>query len=152
MRYAWTILTMMFMITALLACQPAEGSTLPQNPVAQTNSPGSLPESSATQSSETTLPTEVPNMTPATPPDEASAKMVMLVAQHLAKNLGITADQIVLSEVKPVVWRDAGLGCPKPGVDYIQVQTPGYNIRLETGGKTYNYHTDATKRFVLCGR
>ena len=92
-------------------------------------------------------------MIPVTPPDEASAKMVVLVAlvkQHLAQRLSIAIDQIMLSDIKPVVWRDAGLGCPKPGIDYIQVETPGYNILLEAGGKTYTYHTDETKRFVQC--
>jgi len=91
-------------------------------------------------------------MTPVTPPNEATSKMVTLVIQHLAKKLGIGADQVNISDVKPVIWRDAGLGCPKPGVDYIQMETPGFNIRLEAGGQTYNYHTDQTKRFVLCNK
>ena len=91
-------------------------------------------------------------MTPVTPPDEASGKMVSLVKGHLAQRLNIAVDQIVVSDIKPVVWRDAGLGCPKPGVDYIQVETPGYNILLGAGGKTYTYHTDATKRFVQCNQ
>ena len=89
-------------------------------------------------------------MTPITPPDEASAKLVSLVKEHLAKQLQIPADQIVLSDVKSVVWRDAGLGCPKPGVDYIQMEIPGYNILLEANGQTYTYHTDTSKRFVSC--
>ena len=89
-------------------------------------------------------------MTPVTPPNEAAASLVSLVKQHLSKQLNIAVDQILLSDIKPVVWRDAGLGCPKPGVDYIQVKTPGYNILLEASGQTYIYHTDETKRFVPC--
>lgn len=91
-------------------------------------------------------------MTPAVPPDETAEKMVTLVKQHLAQKLSITVDQILLSDVKSVVWRDAGLGCPKPGIDYIQVETPGYNILLQAGGKTFSYHTDETKRFVQCNK
>lgn len=91
-------------------------------------------------------------MTPTTPPDETAKKMVAMVKQHLAQRLGITIDQIVLSDVKSVVWRDASLGCPKPAIDYIPRETPGYNIALEAGGQTYQYHTDAGKRFVLCKR
>jgi hypothetical protein len=151
MRYVWTILMMIFLTAALLACQPAGSSTMiPQEPVVQTDSPGTLPAGSATQTSTPILPTEDTDMTPVTSPDEASEKMVTLVKQNLAQRLGIPADQIVLSDVKPVVWRDAGLGCPKPSVDYIQVETPGYNIFLQAGGKTYNYHTDETRRFVAC--
>ena len=91
-------------------------------------------------------------MTPATPPAEASEKMVSLVTEHLAQRLNIAVDQIVVADIKPVVWRDAGLGCPKPGVDYIRMETPGYTILLSAGGKTYSYHTDATKRFVQCNQ
>jgi hypothetical protein len=87
--------------------------------------------------------------TPITP-DASAENLVTLVKQHLAQTLNIPADQITLSEVQPVVWRDAGLGCPKPGVDYIQVETPGYRIVLEAQGQIYNYHTDQSKRFVPC--
>lgn len=151
MRLVLTIFMLIFLTMALLACQANNSTgTVPQEPPALTQSPGSLPENSETPSSSPTLPQEDINMTPVTPPDEAAEKMVTLVKQHLAQKLSITAEQIVLSNVKPVVWRDAGLGCPKPGVDYIQVETPGYNILLEAGGKTYTYHTDKTKRFVQC--
>ena len=91
-------------------------------------------------------------MPPITPPDEAAERMVTLVKQHLAQRLSIAIDQIVLSDIKSVVWRDASLGCPKPAIDYFRVETPGYRIVLETGGQTYNYHTDQVKRFVTCNR
>jgi hypothetical protein len=78
--------------------------------------------------------------------------MVALVKEHLAQRLRITVDQIVLEEIKPIKWRDASLGCPKPGVDYIQRETPGYNILLQAGGSTYSYHTDQSKRFVQCNK
>ncbi|HKV00673.1 MAG TPA: hypothetical protein VJQ26_01035, partial [Ktedonobacteraceae bacterium] len=132
----------------LLGCQ----ASVPQEPAVQTDAPKSLPEGNATPAFTPTLPQEDPEMTPVTPQDEASGKMVSLVKGHLAQRLNIDVDQIVVSDIKPVVWRDAGLGCPKPGVDYIQVETPGYNILLSAGGKTYSYHTDATKRFVQCNQ
>jgi hypothetical protein len=153
MKYVRMILLMISLTTALLACQAAEPSTaIPQESMTRTDSPGAPPESGATQALTPTLPQEDTAMTPVTPPDEASEKMVALVKGHLAQKLGIALDQIVLSDIKPVVWRDAGLGCPKPGIDYIQVETPGYNILLETGGNSYRYHTDQTKRFVQCNR
>jgi hypothetical protein len=145
------ILIMSFLSTALLACQAAGPSMpVPQPPLTQTDSPGSLPESSATQAMTPTLPQEDTDMVPVTPPDEAAEKMVTLVKQHLAQKLSIAIDQIVLSDIRPVLWRDAGLGCPKPGIDYIRVETPGYNISLDAGGRTYTYHTDEIKRFVQC--
>lgn len=83
-------------------------------------------------------------------PDATAQKMVTLAKERLAQKLGISVGQIALSEVKPVQWRDASLGCPKPGIDYIRAETPGYGVLLETGGKTYNYHTDEVNRVILC--
>ena len=151
MRYIWMSLIMMFLAIALAACQSAASpaQVLPETQ-AETAMPGSLPQNSVAQTP--TFPQEDTVMTPATPPDEAAEKMVALVKGHLAQRLNIAADQIVLSDVKAVIWRDASLGCPKPGVDYIQMETPGYTIFLEANGKTYNYHTDEIKRFVLCNQ
>jgi hypothetical protein len=129
MRSVRTILILMFLTTTLVACQGTESFTPAP-----------------------TLPHEATDMTPVTPPDETAEKMVTLVREHLAQRLSITVDQIVLSDIKPVVWRDAGLGCPKPGIDYIQMETPGYNILLQAGESTYNYHTDQSKRFVQCNK
>ena len=85
-------------------------------------------------------------------PDATAQKMVTLAKNHLAQRLRIAVEQIALFEVKSVQWPDAGLGCPKPGVDYIRMETAGYKILLETGGKTYNYHTDKLNRVVMCNR
>jgi hypothetical protein len=153
MKYVRMILLLLFLTTALLDCQAAEPSSpARQEPVTQTDSPGALPKSSVTQALTPTLFQENITMVPVTPPDEASEKMVDLVKGHLAQRLNIAVDQLVLLDIKPVVWRDAGLGCPKPGVDYIQIETPGYNILLKAGENTYRYHTDQTKRFVQCNR
>ena len=90
---------------------------------------------------------------PPTPlPDAAAEKLVTLVKQNLAQRLHIAIDQIVLLEIKSVVWRDASLGCPKPAIDYLPMETAGYRIILQAGEQTYNYHTDAGKRFVLCNK
>lgn len=150
MRYFPRILIFLFLAGALAACQT--GTSLTRPPAPATNTLGSLPASDATQTPVPTFPQEVTDMTPVTPPDETAEKMVALVKEHLAQRLSIAVDQIVLVEIKPVRWRDASLGCPKPGIDYIQVETPGYNILLQAGGNTYNYHTDETKRFVQCNQ
>jgi hypothetical protein len=138
MRYVYTILTLFFLMTSLLACQSAELST------SVSGVPSPQTESTSTQ--------EEITMVTVTPPDAASEKLVLLVKGHLAQRLGIAEDGIVLSDVRPVMWRDASLGCPKPAIDYIPMETPGYKIVLEANEQTYNYHTDADRRFVLCNR
>ncbi len=85
-----------------------------------------------------------------TPADKDLQYLIAKAKEDLAKRLSTSVDEIKLLEAKAVVWRDASLGCPKPGIDYIQVETGGYNVLLETGGKTYNYHTNKTNRIILC--
>jgi hypothetical protein len=91
-------------------------------------------------------------MTPSQPTSTASGieNLVEIAKEDLAKRLSISVVEINLVEAKVVVWRDASLGCPKPGIDYIHVETPGYSVLLETGGKIYNYHTNETNRIILC--
>ena len=151
MRKFW-ILSMMAILTGiLLACQSVTPSAAPvESAIPQVNTPENLPESSGTQELVSTSTLEDTEMSAPITPDASANQVVNLVKQHLARQLGISVDQITLSDIKPVVWRDAGLGCPKPGVDYIQVETPGYRIVLEAQGQTYNYHTDETQRFVPC--
>jgi hypothetical protein len=49
-------------------------------------------------------------------------------------------------------WRDSSLGCPKPGMNYLQVITPGYKIILESQSKRYEYHSDTNRRVVRCDK
>ena len=147
MKFIWVHLMILSLIPGLLACQ-ADVSPATGTMEIETNAP--QPKGSVTQTSIPTSIPEEPDMTPDTPVDASAEKMIELVRSHLAEKVGMATEQILLSEVKAVVWRDASLGCPKPAVDYIQVETPGYRIVLEAGGNTYNYHTDQDKRFVLC--
>jgi len=148
-------------ILLLAACQPAalaqpgtdSGSPIP----AATDLSSAAPIAVGTPAAPTsTALTAEPAQegTPAsimeTPPAPNQEAMVRLSVENLRKNLNVPSDQITVFEVTAVTWRDASLGCPKPGVDYIRVETPGFNIVLEAGGKTYNYHTDTTQRLIQC--
>ena len=82
-------------------------------------------------------------------PPEAQP-FVELSIQSLVRKFNIPAERIFVVRAEAVTWRDASLGCPKPGIDYIRVETPGYNILLEADGVTYNYHTDLKNRVVQC--
>lgn len=77
-------------------------------------------------------------------------KMIDLSIENLTRKINVDVEKITVVKVTKVLWNDASLGCPKPGVDYIRVETPGYSIILESDGKTYEYHTDEIKRVTLC--
>jgi hypothetical protein len=67
-----------------------------------------------------------------------------------AAHLGLTAADLRLERVEAREWSDASLGCPRQGVLYAQVVTPGYLVIISGGGKQLEYHTDARGRAVLC--
>ena len=87
-----------------------------------------------------------------TPPLALGGTAGALVEQakaDLVERTGVTEDQITLSHIEAVEWRDSSLGCPQPGMNYLMVITPGYLIRLETDGTVYEYHT-SRNHVVLC--
>lgn len=68
----------------------------------------------------------------------------------LAGRLSIDPAEIRVVETRSVVWPDASLGCPRPGMVYPQVQTDGVLIRLEADGVTYSYHGGGGRSPFLC--
>jgi hypothetical protein len=86
------------------------------------------------------------------PSPAAQQKMVDLSRENLSQMLKISIDQIVTVKVESAIWPDASLGCPKKGVAYIQVLTPGFLVRLEAEGEQYLYHTDESEAVILCMR
>jgi hypothetical protein len=68
----------------------------------------------------------------------------------LARRRAIAPEAIVVVEVRDVVWPDAGLGCPRPGMAYKQVPVDGLLIRLESGGQLFEYHSGGGKPPFLC--
>jgi hypothetical protein len=67
-----------------------------------------------------------------------------------AAHLGVGRDVLRVTQVEPHQWPDASLGCPRPGILYSQVVTPGYLVIVNGSDKQLEYHTDARARVVLC--
>ena len=74
-----------------------------------------------------------------------------LAMNDLAQRLGVAKSAITLVKIEAVEWPDASLGCPRPGMMYAQVITPGYLVVLRASGRNYEYHTSMT-RAVACER
>jgi len=82
-----------------------------------------------------------------TPPVE---KFVDLAKQDLASRLGIDPDRIKMVKSEEMLWLNAALGCPRPGVFYAQGRVPGFQIWLDLEGTEYIYNTDFNGTVVLC--
>lgn len=118
----------------------------PQRPLETAN----VPETQAIPISPTEG--EVTQMTPSlpTPADPGLQSLIEKAKEDLAQRLSISPTQINLMEMTEVEWSDSGLGCPQPGMDYLQVITPGYLILLEVNAQTYEYHSNRDTYFVYC--
>lgn len=91
-------------------------------------------------------------MTPAlpTPSEAGSQSLIEKAKEDLAQRLSISPIQINLLEMTEVEWSDSSLGCPQPGMDYLQVITPGYLILLEVDAQTYEYHSNKDHYVLYC--
>jgi hypothetical protein len=67
-----------------------------------------------------------------------------------ASHLGVSTRDLQVVRVEARQWGDSSLGCPKPGLMYSQIVTPGYLIVISGAGKQLEYHSDTRGRVVLC--
>jgi hypothetical protein len=115
-----------------------------------------IPLSAVTEPTSTSAPVSPtqgePQMTPSllTPNDAGLQNLINKAITDLAKRLSIPAVEITVLEATPVVWPDASLGCPQPGMAYTQVPEDGLLIRLQAGGQVYEYHSGGIRDPFLC--
>jgi hypothetical protein len=95
-------------------------------------------------------PTDLAGAVGAPTPDAQGQAMFELAKQDLAKLIQADPASIKLMSITPVEWNDSSLGCAKPGINYMQVITPGYLMRLDANGSSYEYHTDTRATVVQC--
>ncbi len=78
-----------------------------------------------------------------------AARLSELARRDLASRLQVPVEKVKTISLRPHTWPDASLGCPKPDMSYAQMETKGFVIELEAGGKKYRYHSDM-QRLVPC--
>lgn len=108
--------------------------------------PSDLTPATGENSMATRPPSDQPLATPHPVPERTLATLV----RNLSRLADVPIDEIDLTAAEPMVWPDAGLGCPAEGMAYAQVQVEGMRIVLDAGGRSYEFHTDGGQRYVLC--
>ena len=155
---AWLLVIVLSL--ALVACggdDAGDGSGSDASPTGATATPSTEPDA--------TVPGATPTVATAmgTPGDEdvdeAEATMpagdelpppVQGAIQMAAEDHDVAVDEVELLGFERVEWSDSSLGCPQPGMFYAQVIVPGYLIRVDIQGTTYEYHTDTSNQIVSC--
>ncbi|HLF27224.1 MAG TPA: hypothetical protein VJG32_12885 [Anaerolineae bacterium] len=89
-------------------------------------------------------------MQPTVSPPAGTQPLVDQAIADLAGRLSVQPSDVHLVTFEAVVWPDASLGCPQPGIAYIQVQREGYRIALQVGEQVYAYHGGAGRGPFLC--
>ena len=141
-------------VISMVACaEIPEPNIPPTQPLAtapQVTQPPSLTAApGVTPIKEETMPS-IPKTPGTSGPSEN--RLVIQAKEDLAERLSTAVDQIQLVEFRAVVWPDASLGCPQPGMAYKQVPQDGGLIRLEVDGRLYEYHSGGSRPPFLCER
>ncbi len=175
-RYALSITLIVISASMLIACQPE--TTVQERPSPTTDLPKLPTVAVVTDSVQTNTPAPVePTLVPESderatadpgfgegeariPANEtpfpfveippSAEELVSLAKSDLAEQLGVPEYDIALESVVVVVWPDGSLGCPQPGLEYVQVLTPGYQILLSYQGVESEYHSDGNSTVVKC--
>lgn len=84
------------------------------------------------------------------PTNRVLRRVTMQAIDDLAGRLAMPVERIEFLEFKSMLWPDGGLGCPRPGMVYLQVQQEGYLIRLRAGKREFDYHGGDRRGPYLC--
>lgn len=68
----------------------------------------------------------------------------------LASRLSITTAEITIIDIQLKTWSDSSMGCPQPGMEYLQVLQDGLLIQLQVDNKIYDYHSGGRRAPFLC--
>lgn len=63
----------------------------------------------------------------------------------LAVRLDVDPDEVTPVSAVLVIWPNSSIGCPLPGMEYLQVLQDGSLIELEHDGTVYRYHTGGSR-------
>jgi hypothetical protein len=130
----------------LSACAPTSGSGGPATPAPVPTRPAVTASAAATPSQ--AVPSTTPG--PAFSASPEAQQAIDAAVRDAATQLNVSAADVHVDRVEARQWPDTSLGCPRQGVMYAQIVTPGFLVVVSGGGKQLEYHTDARGRVVLC--
>jgi len=126
-----SIRNVVFMFVLLAACAPAALT--------------------ATLSAPSPLPSPIVSpLPPKQASDPSTTPWVEQAVADLAARLNAPISEIEVVSSEAVMWSDGSLGCPQPGMAYIQILIEGYRIQLKQAGRIYEYHGSNDHAPGLC--
>lgn len=163
-RTGWVVLALVA-IMAAAGCEE-ELTASPDAPAA-----GSAGPSQPSETLEPLVPTDDAQPAPDQPRDPAASRppadppgaggpatggvpepYLDAVLADAARRAGVGAGQVRVERAQPAQWPDGSLGCPEPGMQYIQMIVDGYWVELTAGGRAFDYRLDGQGNYRLCER
>jgi hypothetical protein len=84
------------------------------------------------------------------PPASGLERLIGQARDDLARRSSVPPDRIDVIEAAATVWPNSAMGCPQPGMAYLQVPSDGARILLEADGRRYAYHYGGRRGLFLC--
>ena len=81
---------------------------------------------------------------------ETLSLQVATAVTDLAKKLDIDEDSVAVKEARFVNWGSSAVGCPRPGMRYMQAIVPGVLLLLEARGRIFRYHGEGSGTPFYC--
>jgi len=82
--------------------------------------------------------------------DQGLWPLIDSAVADLAKRLRLGAGSVTVERAVLTTWSDSGLGCPRPGMNYLQIPTDGAMIELSASGAAWRYHSGNGRPPFLC--
>lgn len=76
--------------------------------------------------------------------------VVRRILRDAASHAGVPVASARLQRVERSRWPSSALGCPEPGMVYVQAVVDGWRVLIETPGSVLDYRVDARGRFRRC--
>ncbi len=92
----------------------------------------------------------VPSVLPGSSSSADAQPAIDAALAQAAAHLGVSPPDLHVDQVEAREFGDSSLGCPKPGLMYSQIVTPGFVIIISGPGKQLEYHADTRGQIVLC--
>jgi hypothetical protein len=77
-------------------------------------------------------------------------EVIQAAVDDAASRAGVVASEVTVVSSQSVTWPNPALGCPRRGVMYADVITPGYRVVVEAGGTRYDYRADQQGHISWC--
>lgn len=81
---------------------------------------------------------------------EVPEAILTAILTDASERTEVEVSALEVTRAQAMSWPDGSLGCPEPGMFYLQVITDGYWVEVVAGEERLDYRADTNGVFRLC--